>query len=124
VRRHQDGDVPCKFHLTIDTGISIRSSPSRNTQPQRSAGSDPAVFGGRRPVEARTGKLFVDQEDPTDKRMLYELWFTDDQGRQRTLAGQGDHRRSGSTSGPTTTRCTRSSTAWIGRRWTNGLSSQ
>ena len=31
--------------------------------------------------------LFVDQDDPTDKRMLYELWFTDDQGRRRTLAG-------------------------------------
>jgi cholesterol oxidase len=46
-----------------------------------------AVFGGRRPVERGRFNLLVDQDDPTDKRMLYELWFTDDQGRRRTLAG-------------------------------------
>jgi hypothetical protein len=45
-----------------------------------------AVFGGR-PVERGLFNLFVDQDDPTDKRMLYDLWFTDDQGRQRTPPG-------------------------------------
>jgi cholesterol oxidase len=60
-------------------------------QPQHAATAvgwvESAVFGGRRPVERGRFNLFVDQEYPTDKRMLYELWFTDDQGRQRTLAG-------------------------------------
>ena len=87
VRRHQDGDVPCKFHLTIDTG----DLDSFIAQPEHAATAvgwvESAVFGGRRPVERGRFNLFVDQEDPTDKRMLYELWFTDDQGRQRTLAG-------------------------------------
>jgi len=87
VRRHQAGDVPCKFHLTIDTG----DLDAFIAQPQHAATAvgwvESAVFGGRRPVERGRFNLFVDQDDPTDKRMLYELWFTDDQGRRRTLAG-------------------------------------
>ena len=87
VRRHQSGDVPCKFHLTIDTG----DLDAFIAQPQHAATAvgwvESAVFGGRRPVERGRFNLFVDQDDPTDKRMLYELWFTDDQGRRRTLAG-------------------------------------
>jgi cholesterol oxidase len=31
--------------------------------------------------------LFVDQDDPADKRMLYQLWFRDGTGRPLTLAG-------------------------------------
>jgi predicted acylesterase/phospholipase RssA len=46
------------------------------------------ALGGRREVEAgSTFNLFTDEGDPRKKRMLYRLFFTDDQGRQLTLAG-------------------------------------
>ena len=46
------------------------------------------VFGGRRPVERGVFNLFVDQDgDPTKKRMLYRLFFTDAEGRPLTLSG-------------------------------------
>ena len=68
VRRHQDGDVPCKFHLTIDTG----DLDAFIAQPQHTATAvgwvESAVFGGRRSVERGRFNLFVDQDDPTDKR--------------------------------------------------------
>jgi hypothetical protein len=87
VRERQPDDVPCMFHLTIETG----DLDEFIAQPEHSATAigyvESAVFGGRRPVERGLFNLFVDQRDPTDKRMLYELWFTDDQGRARTLLG-------------------------------------
>lgn len=45
------------------------------------------ALGGRLPVERGVFNLFVDQADPADKRMLYELWFRDGSGRPLTLAG-------------------------------------
>jgi cholesterol oxidase len=87
VADRRSDDVPCMFHLTIETG----DLDEFIAQPEHSATAvgyvESAVFGGRRPVERGLFNLFVDQADPTDKRMLYELWFTDDQGRRRTLLG-------------------------------------
>jgi len=45
------------------------------------------ALGGRLPVERGVFNLFVDQADPKDKRMLYQLWFRDGTGRKLTLAG-------------------------------------
>ncbi|MFN2504051.1 MAG: patatin-like phospholipase family protein [Acidimicrobiales bacterium] len=45
------------------------------------------ALGGRLPVERGVFNLFVDQADPSDKRMLYQLWFRDGSGRPLTLAG-------------------------------------
>jgi cholesterol oxidase len=45
------------------------------------------ALGGRLPVERGVFNLFVNQADPADKRMLYQLWFHDGEGRALTLAG-------------------------------------
>jgi len=45
------------------------------------------ALGGRLPLERGLFNLFVDQKDPSDKRMLYQLWFRDGSGRPLTLAG-------------------------------------
>jgi predicted acylesterase/phospholipase RssA len=44
-------------------------------------------LGGRLPVERGSFNLFVDRGDPSDKRMLYRLFFTDAQGRPLTFTG-------------------------------------
>lgn len=45
------------------------------------------ALGGRLPIERGVFNLFVDQADPKDKRMVYQLWFRDGTGRRLTLAG-------------------------------------
>ncbi len=48
------------------------------------------LFGGKRDVEKGFFELFVDQADPTRKRMNYRLWFTDDHGQKLTMLGFKD----------------------------------
>ena len=45
------------------------------------------ALGGRRPVEKANFNLFVDDRDPSIKRMLYRLFFRDAQGNPLTLSG-------------------------------------
>ncbi|MEX0659988.1 MAG: patatin-like phospholipase family protein [Egibacteraceae bacterium] len=45
------------------------------------------VLGGRLPVERGAFNLFVDADDPRDKRMRYRLWFRDAAGHPLTLTG-------------------------------------
>lgn len=45
------------------------------------------ALGGRLPIERGVFNLFVDQADPKDKRMLYQLWFRDGTGHKLTLTG-------------------------------------
>ena len=49
---------------------------------------DVPALGGRRDVERGTFQLFVDEPDPSDKRMLYRLWFTGERGDPFTLSGE------------------------------------
>jgi hypothetical protein len=44
-------------------------------------------LGGRLPVERGTFNLFVDRGEPSDKRMLYRLFFRDAEGRPLTFTG-------------------------------------
>jgi hypothetical protein len=44
-------------------------------------------LGGRLPVERGIFNLFVDRGDPSDKRMLYRLFFHDGEGRPLTFTG-------------------------------------
>jgi hypothetical protein len=44
-------------------------------------------LGGRLPVERGIFNLFVDRGDPSDKRMLYRLYFRDAEGRPLTFTG-------------------------------------
>lgn len=89
VERHRGsaGYSPCMFHLTIDTGDLGRFMAN----PQHAATAvgyvDSPAFGGRCDVERGRFNLFVDQDDPNDKRMRYLLWFTDSDGRRLTLSG-------------------------------------
>ena len=45
------------------------------------------AFGGELPVERGIFNLFVDHDDPSNKRMLYRLWFRDTAGHPLTLDG-------------------------------------
>jgi len=46
------------------------------------------ALGGRLPIEHGVFNLFVNQAaDPTNKRMLYQLWFQDGSGHRLTLSG-------------------------------------
>lgn len=45
------------------------------------------ALGGRLPVERGVFNLFVNEADPKEKRMLYQLWFRDGTGRPLTLVG-------------------------------------
>jgi predicted acylesterase/phospholipase RssA len=45
------------------------------------------AFGGELAIERGWFNLFVDNEDPSDKRMIYRLWFRDAVGHPLTLYG-------------------------------------
>jgi cholesterol oxidase len=46
--------------------------------------------GGRRPVERGWFNLFAPSDSPDSRVMRYQLWFTDGEGRPRTLSGWKD----------------------------------
>jgi len=75
------------FHLTID----IRGVDRFLLDPELEASAHGYIraeqLGGRLPVERGRFNLFVDQEDPGQKRMLYRLHFRDATGRPLTLSG-------------------------------------
>jgi hypothetical protein len=75
------------FHLTIDVDDLDRFA----ADPRREATAEGWVrcdaLGGKLPVEKGIFNLFVDQEDPTLKRMLYRLFFRDGAGHPVTLTG-------------------------------------
>ena len=85
--------------------------------------------GGELPVEKGLFNLFVDQGDPSRKRMLYRLFLRDGDGRPLTLSGfkvvEDDPAL---TSGPTRPPCSRILRGHVGRRtrrpwsWRRGLS--
>lgn len=75
------------FHLTIETDDLDRFA----ADPKREASAEGWVrcdaLGGRLPVERGVFNLFVDEEDPELKRMLYRLFFHDGAGHPITLTG-------------------------------------
>ena len=79
--------TPLMFHLTITVEDLPRfvADPAHVASARGYVRSD--VLGGRLPVERGVFNLFVDQDDPADKRMLYLLWFRDGSGNPLTLTG-------------------------------------
>lgn len=75
------------FHLTI----KIVGVNRFVTQPDHSAKTEGWIrnelLGGTLPVESGSFNLFVDQGDPTQKQMLYRLFFRDKDGAPYTLSG-------------------------------------
>ena len=75
------------FHLTIEVEDLARFVVMPDHQAAARGWIDSDAFGGRLPVKLGVFNLFVDQRDPSDKRMLYRLWFRDGAGRPLTLVG-------------------------------------
>lgn len=75
------------FHLTIEVDDLDRfaADPRRQATAEGWVGCD--ALGGRLPVEKGVFNLFVDDEDPAIKRMLYRLFFRDGAGHPATLTG-------------------------------------
>ena len=78
---------PLMFHLTITVDDLPRFVADPDHQAVARGYVHSEVLGGRLPVERGVFNLFVDQKDPADKRMLYQLWFRDGTGNPLTLAG-------------------------------------
>jgi predicted acylesterase/phospholipase RssA len=77
--------------LTLHLTIAVEDMDRFVVMPDHAAAArgwiDSDAFGGRLPVERGTFNLFIDQSHPSDKRMLYRLWFQDRGGRPLTLSG-------------------------------------
>ena len=75
------------FHLTIEVVDLDRfaADPRREATAEGWVGCD--ALGGRLPVEMGVFNLFVDDENPATKRMLYRLFFWDGAGHPITLTG-------------------------------------
>jgi predicted acylesterase/phospholipase RssA len=78
---------PLMFHLTI----KIDDVDHFVTSPEHQARAEGwvvyAPLGGRRPVQQGVFNLFTHTTDPTRKRMLYRLFFSDEAGQPFTLSG-------------------------------------
>ncbi len=80
----------CMFHLTIgiDDVSRFVTDPEHDTQ--RIEGYiECEALGGNLPMAVEQGSfnLFIDAGDPTKKKMLYRLFFSDNRGRPLTLSG-------------------------------------
>ena len=75
------------FHLTIEVPDidAFHLDPMRRGTCQGWVGCE--VLGGKLAVELGEFNLFVDQEDSSNKRMRYRLWFRDGAGHPLTLTG-------------------------------------
>ena len=76
------------FELTIRVDdIEVFATDPRHAA--RATGwVDIPALGGRRTVQRGIFQLFVDKPNPSDKLMLYRLWFTGEDGHPYTLAGE------------------------------------
>ncbi|NDU76710.1 FAD-binding protein [Actinomadura sp. DSM 109109] len=78
---------PLSFRLTITTADADRFLADPRHEAAAEGWVDAAGHGGRRPVEGGTFNLFV-AEGPEDRRLMrYRLFYTDGEGRPRTLSG-------------------------------------
>jgi predicted patatin/cPLA2 family phospholipase len=82
-----DGGDPLMFRLTIDIRGVNRFIQDPDLQAEAHGYVHCDALGGRLPVERGTFNLFVDQGDPTRKRMLYRLFLRDGAGHPLTLSG-------------------------------------
>ena len=75
------------FHLTIEVdGVNrFVADPRHEATAQGYVKCE--LLGGELPVERGVFNLFVDEEDPSRKRMRYRLFFRDGEGRPLTLSG-------------------------------------
>ena len=84
----KDSGTAIMFHLTITVDEVNRfvSDPEHDTSDVKGYIKCDRL-GGQREVEAATFNLFIDDQDPSIKRMFYRLFFHDDNGNPLTLSG-------------------------------------
>ena len=86
--RRAEGREKASFKLTI----AVDDIDAFVEHPEHRTGAtgwvDTDSLGSKRPVQRGTFQLFVDDENPEVKRMLYRLWFFDDHGAEFTLSGE------------------------------------
>jgi cholesterol oxidase len=83
------GDLMFRLTIATDDVDAFVADPAHEAVAQGYVESQ--VLGGRRPVEAGSFNLFVDEGHDT-RHMLYRLYFSDATGRPLTLAGYKDVR--------------------------------
>jgi cholesterol oxidase len=82
-----EGRRPLSFRLTITAADTDRFLAEPDHEATAAGWVDATGHGGRRPVERGTFNLFV-AEAPEDRRLMkYRLFYTDGEGRRRTLSG-------------------------------------
>jgi len=79
--------TPLSVRLTVEVdGVNrFVSNPDHDARITGHVISD--AFGGERPVSEGRFNLFVDQQDSSQKRMKYRLFFTDQNNRKLTFTG-------------------------------------
>jgi predicted acylesterase/phospholipase RssA len=87
-RQGKEDGTSIMFHLsiTVDGVNRFVTWPEHDTNDVKGYIKCDAL-GGELPVEQGTFNLFIDEQDPARKKMLYRLFFRDDQGRPLTLSG-------------------------------------
>jgi predicted patatin/cPLA2 family phospholipase len=87
-RLGKSSDTSLMFHLTITVNGVNRfvTNPEHDTEDVKGYIRCDAL-GGQLPVESAKFNLFVDDRDPSIKRMFYRLFFKDNQGNPLTLSG-------------------------------------
>jgi len=87
-RRGEEAGTSIMFHLTITVdGVNrFVTWPDHDTDDVKGYIKCDAL-GGKLPVEQGTFNLFIDEQGPAQKKMLYRLFFHDDRGRALTLSG-------------------------------------
>ncbi len=86
-REGRKNDTYLMFHLTIEVDDLDRFVANARREATAEGWVVCDALGGRLPVERVIFNLFVDEQDPTLKRMLYRLFFRDGAGHPITLTG-------------------------------------
>ena len=89
-RRGKTMNDALMFHLDIKVDGVNRFVVNPRHEADAEGYLECAAFGGRLPVEKGIFNLFVSDEDPAHKKMLYRLFFRDSTGEALTLSGFKD----------------------------------
>jgi len=86
VGRKNDSKIMFHLTITVDGVNRFVTDPDHDTDDVVGY-VEAGALGGQLPVEKGVFNLFVDEEDPSGKRMLYRLFFRDANGDPMTLTG-------------------------------------
>ncbi len=86
-RQGREGSTFIMFHLTIEVDGVNRFVADPKHEATAKGYVRCEALGGELPVEKGVFNLFVDEEDPARKRMLYRLFFHNEAGHPLTLSG-------------------------------------